>query len=80
MRSLGSSVGAAVIGVVLAQMTATTHGHALISEGGFRVGLTIGCAVGVVAAVVSIALPRTRRVEGSAAADQPSPAPEFVKG
>ncbi|MEK8227503.1 hypothetical protein NKG05_17475 [Oerskovia sp. M15] len=32
MRSLGTSVGAAVIGVVLAQMTVDVGGHALTSE------------------------------------------------
>jgi MFS family permease len=80
MRSLGSSMGAAVIGVVLAQMTTMTHGHTLISEGGFRVGLAIGCGVGVIAAVVTLALPRARRAAESAAAKAPSPAPEAVKG
>ena len=49
MRSLGTSVGAAVIGVVLAQMTTTMGGHTFTSEGGFRTGLLIGCGVALVA-------------------------------
>jgi MFS family permease len=63
MRSLGTSVGAAVIGVVLAQMTHMAGGHALISESGFRVGLGTGCGVGVIAVLFSLAIPRVRRTE-----------------
>ncbi|MFI1755211.1 hypothetical protein [Streptomyces sp. NPDC020571] len=38
MRSLGTPVGSAVIGVVLAQMTTILGGHTLASEDGFRTG------------------------------------------
>ncbi|MFJ9693879.1 MFS transporter [Kitasatospora sp. NPDC101183] len=57
MRSLGTSVSAAVMGVVLSQMTVTLGGHALPSEGGFRVGLVIGCAVALIAAAVAAVIP-----------------------
>ncbi len=57
MRSIGTSVSAAVIGVVLAQMTSTLGGHALPSEDGFRVAMLIGCGVGLVAAVVAALVP-----------------------
>ncbi|MET9936037.1 MFS transporter, partial [Streptomyces sp. NPDC006324] len=57
MRSIGTSVSAAVIGVVLAQMTTTLGGHALPSEDGFRVAMLIGCGVGLVAAVVAALIP-----------------------
>ncbi|MFF5454304.1 MFS transporter [Streptomyces sp. NPDC012950] len=57
MRSIGTSVSAAVIGVVLAQMTTTLGGHALPSEDGFRVAMLIGCGVGLAAAVVAALIP-----------------------
>ncbi|WP_344570958.1 MFS transporter, partial [Streptomyces axinellae] len=53
MRSLGTSTGAAVIGVVLAQLTTTTGGHTFTSENGFRTGLLIGCGVALVAAAIA---------------------------
>ena len=57
MRSIGSSVSAAVIGVVLAQMTTDFGGYALPSEDGFRVAMLIGCGVGLAAAVVASLIP-----------------------
>lgn len=60
MRSIGTSVSAAVVGVVLAQMTVNLGGRALPSESGFRTGLLIGAAVAVLAAVVALAIPSRR--------------------
>ncbi|MFD6423460.1 MFS transporter [Streptomyces sp. NPDC060198] len=57
MRSLGTTIGSAVIGVVLAQMTINLGGHSLASEDGFRVGLTVGCAVALIAAAVAAFIP-----------------------
>ncbi|MFE6866233.1 MFS transporter [Kitasatospora sp. NPDC057692] len=57
MRSLGTSVSAAVVGVVLAQLTTSMGGHVLPSETGFRVGLLIGCGVALVAAAVAATIP-----------------------
>ncbi|TXS48949.1 MFS transporter [Streptomyces sp. t39] len=57
MRSIGSSVSAAVIGVVLAQMTTDFNGYALPSESGFRTAMLIGCGVGVLAAVAAFLIP-----------------------
>ncbi|WP_224276115.1 MFS transporter, partial [Streptomyces sp. LS1784] len=57
MRSLGTSVSAAVMGVVLSQMTITLGGHTLPSESGFRVGLVIGCGVALIAAAVAAVIP-----------------------
>ncbi|MFD9035265.1 MFS transporter [Streptomyces sp. NPDC059567] len=57
MRSIGSSVSAAVMGVVLAQMTTDFGGHLLPSEDGFRAALLIGSAVGLAAAAVAILIP-----------------------
>jgi EmrB/QacA subfamily drug resistance transporter len=61
MRSLGTSFGAAVIGVVLAHMTTSMGGHALTSETGFRTGLMIGCGIALVSAVIAFTIPSTRR-------------------
>ncbi|WP_336206351.1 MFS transporter [Nonomuraea sp. LPB2021202275-12-8] len=58
MRSIGTSVSAAVVGVVLAQMTVTMGGHPLPSEAGFRTVLLIGCGVALVAALVTLTIPR----------------------
>ncbi|MFE7242808.1 MFS transporter [Streptomyces sp. NPDC057580] len=65
MRSLGTSVGAAVIGVVLAQMTTTTGGYTFASEDGFRTALMIGGGVALLGAVIAAAIPAARVVAGS---------------
>ncbi|MFE7791444.1 MFS transporter [Streptomyces sp. NPDC057460] len=64
MRSLGTSVGAAVIGVVLAQMTTTTGGYTFASEDGFRTALMIGGGVALLGAVIAAAIPAVRVVAG----------------
>ncbi|MET9483083.1 MFS transporter [Streptomyces sp. NPDC006638] len=75
MRSIGSSVSAAVIGVVLAQMTTDFGGFALPSEDGFRVAMLIGCGVGLVAAVLASLIPVRKTAQpGSGLA--PAPVPE----
>ncbi|MFC9248738.1 MFS transporter [Streptomyces sp. NPDC057136] len=65
MRSIGSSVAAAVIGVVLAQMTTDFGGFLLPSEDGFRAALMIGCGVGLAAAVVASFIPVRPTAEAS---------------
>ncbi|MBF8193062.1 MFS transporter [Nonomuraea sp. K274] len=60
MRSIGTSVSAAVVGVVLAQMTVTMGGRTLPAESGFRVALLIGCGVALLAALVTLTLPKPR--------------------
>lgn len=57
MRSLGTTIGAAVIGVVLAQMTIPLGGVDVPSEAGFRVALLIGAGVSVVAAILAACIP-----------------------
>ncbi|MEU8176619.1 MFS transporter [Microbispora hainanensis] len=57
MRSIGTTVCAAVVGVVLSQMTIRLGGHVLPSEGGFRAGMLVGCAAALIAAAVTMALP-----------------------
>ncbi|MET7308808.1 MFS transporter [Streptomyces sp. NPDC005134] len=65
MRSLGTSVGSAVIGVVLAQMTTTMGGYTFASEDGFRTALMIGGGVALLGAVIAAAIPAVRVVAGS---------------
>jgi MFS family permease len=60
MRSLGTTIGSAVIGVVLAQMTVSLGGVSIASEGGFRTGLVIGCVVALASAAVACLIPALR--------------------
>ncbi|MEW2568852.1 MFS transporter [Streptomyces sp. NPDC047070] len=62
MRSLGTSVGAAVVGVVLSQLTVDMGGFTITSEDGFRTALIIGGGVALVAAVVAALIPAARPV------------------
>ncbi|HEY0188512.1 MAG TPA: MFS transporter [Cellulomonas sp.] len=57
VRSVGTSVAAAVVGVLLANMSTLVDGVSVPSEGAFRVALLVGCAAGIVAAVVAAAIP-----------------------
>lgn len=66
MRSLGTSIGAAVTGVVLSQMTVTMGGYTLTSENGFRAGLLVGCGIALVAAAIAAAIPAARRTASEA--------------
>nr|BFE57817.1 hypothetical protein GCM10020063_023430 [Dactylosporangium thailandense] len=66
MRSMGSSVAAAVIGVVLSQLTVNLGGHALPSVNGFRLTMIIGCAVALLAAAIAATIPtRTPTLDGA---------------
>ncbi|MEU2022019.1 MFS transporter [Streptomyces sp. NPDC016469] len=76
MRALGTSVGAAVIGAVLAQMTTEAGGYTFTSESGFRTGLIFGCGVALIAVAISAFIPAVRgSATASDKADTPS-APE----
>ncbi|MEV7730432.1 MFS transporter [Streptomyces sp. NPDC087917] len=76
MRSLGTSVGAAVVGVVLAQMTTTVGGVTFTSESGFRTGLLMGGALALLSGIVAalIPAPRTPRLTPPVLADPGAPA------
>ncbi|MFJ1545038.1 MFS transporter [Streptomyces sp. NPDC088246] len=76
MRSLGTSIGAAVIGVVLSQMTTTAGGYSFTSESGFRTGLIIGCGVALVAAAIALVIPAVRHSASGTAKDDAARAPE----
>lgn len=71
VRAIGTSVAAAVVGAVLAQMTISLGGHAVAGENGFRVSLLIGCGVAVAGALVATFIPghRTAAIAATAAVD-----------
>lgn len=56
-RSIGTSVSASVVGVILAHMTVPLGPVSVPSEAGFRTGLAIGAVSALLAALVSLALP-----------------------
>ncbi|MFG2174499.1 MFS transporter [Streptomyces niveus] len=60
MRSLGTSIGAAVVGLVLSQMTTEIGGFSIASESGFRTALLIGCGVALVSAAIAAVIPAVR--------------------
>lgn len=64
MRSLGTSIGAAVVGVTLAQMTTSAGGYTFTSEDGFRTGLVVGGCVALVAAAIAALIPAVRATAG----------------
>lgn len=76
MRSIGTSVSAAMVGVVLSQMTVERGGLAVPSEAAFRTGMLLGCALALVAAAVAAAIParRARSTPEYASAPEASPA------
>ncbi|MHB9756784.1 MFS transporter [Streptomyces sp. BYX5S] len=76
MRSLGTTIGSAVIGVVLAQMTVSLGGFSIPSEGGFRTGLLIGCGVALLSAAVATLIPALKQGEDEAAGAEKAPADE----
>ncbi|WP_433192726.1 MFS transporter [Nocardia sp. CA-107356] len=71
MRSVGTSVAAAVIGAVLAQLTVTMGTHAIPTENGFRVGLLIGCGVAALGAAIALTIPVRRAAVADRIVDEP---------
>ena len=57
MRSLGTTISAAVLGVILTQMSTDFRGLFVPTEAGFQVGLALGCAVALGAAAVAATIP-----------------------
>ncbi|NUS10561.1 MAG: MFS transporter [Streptomyces sp.] len=83
MRSLGTSIGSAVVGVLLSQMTVALGGSTMTSENGFRTALLLGSGVSLVAALIAAFIPAVRRAAPDAdaapnAADPAVPAHEGV--
>ncbi|MYZ34873.1 MULTISPECIES: MFS transporter [unclassified Streptomyces] len=82
MRSVGTSVSAAVVGVVLAQMTVRMGGFEIPSENGFRTGMIIGGVVALVAAAVTLAIPggKTRSVDQAPVSTGPQEVSGLARG
>ena len=57
MRSIGTTTSAAMVGLVLTQMSADYEGLFVPTEAGFRVGLLLGCGVALLAAAVAATIP-----------------------
>lgn len=66
-RSVGTSIAAAVVGVVLAQMTMPLGPVEVPTQNGFRTGLLIGAGVALLASMIAMAIPgrASRRAEES---------------
>ncbi|PPF87307.1 MFS transporter [Pseudoclavibacter sp. RFBJ3] len=65
MRSLGTTIGAAIVGVVLAQMSTPAGAGVVPTEDGFRAVLIIGAGVSLIAAVLAACIPSARESTGS---------------
>ena len=57
MRSIGTTTSAAVLGVLLTQMSMDFEGLFVPTETGFRVGLMFGCGATLLAAAVAATIP-----------------------
>ncbi|MGW2619206.1 MFS transporter [Streptomyces sp. NPDC001500] len=79
MRSLGTSIGSAVIGVILSQMTTTLGGHTLASEAGFRTALLVGGGLALVSAAIAAVIPGARAVTADGDGADRAAAPEQAK-
>lgn len=69
MRSVGTSVASAVVGVVLANMTFDIGPVQVPSEAGFVTGLLIGVGVALAASVLALLIPAKRPDAQSASSD-----------
>ncbi|MDX3113347.1 MULTISPECIES: MFS transporter [Streptomyces] len=79
MRSLGTSIGAAVIGVILSRMTVTLGGHTLASEAGFRTVLLVGGGLALVSAGIAAVIPGARAATADEDGSDRAAAPEQAK-
>ncbi|MET7655180.1 MULTISPECIES: MFS transporter [unclassified Streptomyces] len=79
MRSLGTSIGSAVIGVILSQMTTTLGGHTLASEDGFRTALLVGGGLALVSAAIAAVIPAARTAAAGEDPTDQAVAPEQAK-
>jgi len=79
MRSLGTSIGAAVIGVILSQMTTTMGGYTFASEDGFRTALLVGGALALISGAIAAVIPAARAAAAGGDAPDQATAPEQAK-
>ncbi|MEO5876632.1 MAG: MFS transporter, partial [Streptosporangiaceae bacterium] len=72
MRSIGTSLSSAVIGVVLAHMTTSFGAGTVPSLAGFRTVFVIGGVAALVALLVGLLIPGRRTLQPAAARDTPA--------
>ena len=60
MRSLGTSVAAAVVGAILGQSVTTVGGVTGPSESGFLLALTLGLGASLLCVLLALLIPRTK--------------------
>ncbi|MFC6880214.1 MULTISPECIES: MFS transporter [Actinomadura] len=77
MRSIGTSVSSAVVGMVLARMTTSFHGTPLPNMDGFRAAFLIATGASLIGLVLAALLPSQRR---RSAAHAGAPAPGAPSG
>ncbi len=77
MRAVGTTVSAAVVGVILAQMTTDFGGRSLPSEDGFHTTMLIGCGISLAAAAIAAMIPtkHSRVTANPAASTKPTGVP-----
>jgi MFS family permease len=63
MRSLGTSSSAAVVGVVLANMTTSFGGQELPSQAGIHTVFLVGAVAAVLAALIALFIPGRRAID-----------------
>ncbi|WP_051730703.1 MFS transporter [Rhodococcus rhodochrous] len=73
MRSVGTSISAAVVGVVLAQMSMDFAGHTLPTEAGFRTGLLIACGAALIAGAIALLIPARKNAAQKETAAESAP-------
>src|SRR3546814_19329637 len=79
-RSIGTSFAAAVVGVVLAQMSTDLGGYSIPTEAGFMTGLLIGAGMAMLASVLAMATPTRASIEAHANIMRALPAPATCMG
>lgn len=67
MRTIGTSISAAVVGVLLATMTVRFGSDTMPSQDGFRIGMLIGGGVALLAAAITLAIPARPKPSADAA-------------
>jgi hypothetical protein len=71
MRSIGTAVASAVVGVILAQLTTGFGALTVPSRAGFQVVLALGAAAALTALAIAAFLPRHGGRDAAAAAPVP---------
>jgi mevalonate pyrophosphate decarboxylase len=79
MRSLGTTFGSTVIGVVLTGLATGSGATALPSETAFEIALLVGASVSAAAAVLTACIPGSGAAETDSQVRTASPEPIIVR-